>query len=463
MSHGENEMHSGGEGKVKQHQQSRASSQQQQPSTTTISTSSKKSVGVMGSRRIFAPAFKLKVLYSYRHDIDCRGNQRATARKYGIHRRQIQKWLQCEDNLRSSCAETNNNNVNNENNNNNNNNSLERVGEAVAAAAAVVVGNAQAASLNPCLARLRGDEQRQGPPPAAAYAQQQQQHQQVQEPPLSRRYHNRECESSDNGSQGSSVEYITAADQRSRCYASTTQQQQQPIKSERVAVVSPDSAATAGPYENCASPRGSRDYAYSSSSSSNANGFVVVKSEVVDIQVKLEETYARYDEEYRARQQQPSRYSSCESNASPMPELLYSAPMSPQDGAGGRTACSSSTSGSISSCSDTELDECSKSGGELARRRSFSLKFKLDVLDAFHRDAEVAGNQRATARKFNINRRQVQKWLGQENELRGEIALHGGNTRQRLGPTQEQITVSIMFFLYIQLKIIISIIALDSL
>uniref|UniRef100_V9IKS7 Brinker DNA-binding domain-containing protein n=1 Tax=Apis cerana TaxID=7461 RepID=V9IKS7_APICE len=51
----------------------------------------RKSVGVMGSRRIFAPAFKLKVLDSYRNDIDCRGNQRATARKYGIHRRQIQK------------------------------------------------------------------------------------------------------------------------------------------------------------------------------------------------------------------------------------------------------------------------------------------------------------------------------------------------------------------------------------
>lgn len=56
----------------------------------------------VGSRRIFAPHFKLQVLDSYRNDADCKGNQRATARKYGIHRRQIQKWLQAESNLRNS-------------------------------------------------------------------------------------------------------------------------------------------------------------------------------------------------------------------------------------------------------------------------------------------------------------------------------------------------------------------------
>lgn len=58
-----------------------------------------------GSRRIFPPQFKIQVLDSYRNDLDCRGNQRATARKYNIHRRQIQKWLQCEQNLRSSVEE----------------------------------------------------------------------------------------------------------------------------------------------------------------------------------------------------------------------------------------------------------------------------------------------------------------------------------------------------------------------
>lgn len=58
----------------------------------------------VGSRRIFSPQFKLQVLDSYRNDADCKGNQRATARKYGIHRRQIQKWLQVENTLRSGVS-----------------------------------------------------------------------------------------------------------------------------------------------------------------------------------------------------------------------------------------------------------------------------------------------------------------------------------------------------------------------
>jgi transposase-like protein len=76
-------------------------------SVSTIASSATKSPTTgtkMGSRRIFTPQFKLQVLESYRNDNDCKGNQRATARKYGIHRRQIQKWLQCENNLRSIIA-----------------------------------------------------------------------------------------------------------------------------------------------------------------------------------------------------------------------------------------------------------------------------------------------------------------------------------------------------------------------
>jgi len=46
------------------------------------------------------------VLDSYRNDPDCQGNQRATARKYGIHRRQIQKWLQTETSLRLVVQQT---------------------------------------------------------------------------------------------------------------------------------------------------------------------------------------------------------------------------------------------------------------------------------------------------------------------------------------------------------------------
>ncbi|XP_046669758.1 uncharacterized protein LOC124360298 [Homalodisca vitripennis] len=66
----------------------------------------------MSSRRIFSPQFKLLVLNSYRTDSDCKGNQRATARKYGIHRRQIQKWLQMESNLRLTVQAVSENRVN---------------------------------------------------------------------------------------------------------------------------------------------------------------------------------------------------------------------------------------------------------------------------------------------------------------------------------------------------------------
>ncbi|XP_034840864.2 spermatogenesis-associated protein 21-like [Maniola hyperantus] len=64
--------------------------------------SERRSESRAGSRRIFPPQFKLQVLDAYRRDTQCRGNQRATARKFGIHRRQIQKWLQAEPALRAA-------------------------------------------------------------------------------------------------------------------------------------------------------------------------------------------------------------------------------------------------------------------------------------------------------------------------------------------------------------------------
>ncbi|XP_055534600.1 homeobox protein 13 [Wyeomyia smithii] len=82
---------------------------EQQQRTGGASAASSGSAGKMGSRRIFTPQFKLQVLDSYRNDGDCKGNQRATARKYGIHRRQIQKWLQVENNLRSAAANSSSN------------------------------------------------------------------------------------------------------------------------------------------------------------------------------------------------------------------------------------------------------------------------------------------------------------------------------------------------------------------
>lgn len=69
---------------------------------TAPAPSDRRPEGRAGSRRIFPPQFKLQVLEAYRRDIQCRGNQRATARKFGIHRRQIQKWLQAEPALRAA-------------------------------------------------------------------------------------------------------------------------------------------------------------------------------------------------------------------------------------------------------------------------------------------------------------------------------------------------------------------------
>ncbi|XP_076675361.1 uncharacterized protein LOC143372730 [Andrena cerasifolii] len=599
----------------KQQQQQSVVHQQQQQS-------SRKSVGVMGSRRIFAPAFKLKVLDSYRNDIDCRGNQRATARKYGIHRRQIQKWLQCEDNLRNSCAESGN---------------AGAVSTAVissstgvskqdgaAAAATVIVTEATgpavtpaAPALNLSLARLHGDElaTQQGPPPLLPHPphggspsspeytaqsttatvlpvrldyreyspKQEQRHlrrevdDRVQVADSVHRYsesrvdqessyyalqtdEQRDLENSTPFDPRNEVKvyqtltsYRVPARQEHRynendIIGTTVHQQQQQhrspsqhrssqsygdvdssvdrkssyglllapsmIKSERA---SPDSAATPGPCESTNSPGASRlplspvSHQATSSNSNNSStttsvhfdsprasaspacsshvhvherahahasptpdsekpireskettarngekgmedsaeeveiGRAVVKVELHAKEEEEEEVEQEEEEEISDEGREAAAVASSYVNyqrppadsraASPANDREgYSLPSSPRGPA--------SSGRSSSSCSDSEMDplDCSSasqnSSNDLARRRSFSLRFKLDVLDAFHRDVGVAGNQRATARKFGINRRQVQKWLGQETELRGEIAVRG-NSRQRLGPVQD--------------------------
>jgi len=54
-------------------------------------------------------------------------------------------------------------------------------------------------------------------------------------------------------------------------------------------------------------------------------------------------------------------------------------------------------------------------------RRSYSLEFKVAVLDSYYNDAETRLNQRKTALKYGVNRRQIQKWLAQEETLRGSV------------------------------------------
>ncbi|KAJ8877319.1 hypothetical protein PR048_021773 [Dryococelus australis] len=226
----------------------------------------------VGSRRIFAPQFKLQVLDSYRRDADCRGNQRATARKYGIHRRQIQKWLQVEASLRTTVEDSRSQSP----------------------------ASPEHSALNLCAARQLDDSG------AARVA----------------------CQQADG----------------------EPEHERRPAHKEvRVSL------------------------------------FPTVKIEVTE----------------RHEDKDTSEYSDDDDYEDDM-----------NDG------------------TDHPLDfTCAA----LNKRRSFSLQFKLEVLDAFHNDVMCHGNQRATARKFGINRRQVQKWLGQEPELREEAAFRGGLYRQRLG------------------------------
>ncbi|XP_043274749.1 uncharacterized protein [Venturia canescens] len=750
------------------------------------SVSQRKNVGVMGSRRIFAAAFKLKVLDSYRNDIDCRGNQRATARKYGIHRRQIQKWLQCEDNLRSSCAESNatttvtstgccdvpvgsnrgvtaspglvngqidatskvdsittsspstlstpltsSSSLMNANGTNHiaNCNVIVSIGNTSSSGtttpAPVTVGTTVAPALNLSLARLHGDElhHRQAAPPPhhpsvppgtplhhsiprratsplqylqhnnshnhhqvpssplgpvramhVAYENKNQQetlqHQQPSHPRHHRRQqpgdehqiterlvHDSSCspeikysyvmtrsnyERSDVYSRSTNpdvyyqtlesyhknisfrsnlnnniVKEVSSIDSSFPTYrdqkvneagnevslqhaqtisfpssaSSLMVLHATTIKSERA---SPDALATPpGPCGTPGSPesaatmsRNHEDQHQRRPSNQLATRITVAASDTPNIDVcnntrrnenvvavantatgsvaaiagasvavhsnettslaahvhvgvdshaselrvsekrqrEREHQYrddvkVEYEERIRRmrvkeevgaerdesgtktvagapRPRSPtssgmliSRMTCCEPKReigeeetliedsryhrestrtdviTACPDYQASAgtptglspthssgPISPITRDPAATYCvlsspraaSSSGISTSSSCSDSEIDPLDYSSSstknpisDLSRRRSFSLRFKLDVLDAFHSDIGVAGNQRATARKFGINRRQVQKWLGQESELRGEIALRGGDLRQRLGPMPE--------------------------
>ncbi|XP_011687944.1 PREDICTED: uncharacterized protein LOC105450045 [Wasmannia auropunctata] len=569
----------------------------------------RKSVGVMGTRRIFTTAFKIKVLDSYRNDKDCRQNQRATARKYGIHRRQIQKWLQCEEQLRNSIENGNTGTVSSTTASPTSVSKSDTVTEVTGSTVTPVTP-----ALNLNLARQHGDEltTQQGPPPS---------HPPHGSAPSSPQYslqttttgtilplclgtsrypgysseglrlyeeledrvhipevHGYSNTQSDqdrnyyvlNGDGQQDAEAASANfDGRNemKIYQTLTsyhsphrehrynvndinnsarnnhspnhhpQQREQSygnvdsfdgksyslllapsmIKTEPA---SPDTAATSGPYEPMDSPGGPRaplsspvshrgaDSGGSSSSvhfvdssrapaspylhvhaHEHAHTCPPLDSEkpipsLLHEQERESEETTQHTEEKREEEMQKTEYcrtlikeevhldeeeaydegeevtasscvdyqrppvggSSLVTDSSGSVSLIYdrnsySLPSSPHDCANaGRSRVEGP--GGRSSWSDSEVDSdhlistnSLNSSGSFTRRRSFSLCFKLNVLDAYHRDKEVRKNQRATARKFGINRRQVQKWLDQEKYLRHEIALRG-DLRQRLGPIQ---------------------------
>lgn len=234
-----------------------------------------------GSRRIFSPVFKLQVLDSYRQDADCQGNQRATARKYGIHRRQIQKWLQMETNLRLSVQQSN------------------------------------ATALN-----LTSARQPDG---------------------------NKECNA------GS----ISVAE----------------VKKVSLCADSSNNNIT-----------------LSSSSSSN---------DVVKLLIKEESKFINNNNEICGNNSDSEEYVNVDE-------------------------ITDSEDDDTSSCSSYEKNDKALdfTCATLSKRRFYTTDFKLHVLDAFKNDKTCQGNQRATARKFGIHRRQVQKWLNQENLIKSEQALN---------------------------------------
>lgn len=551
----------------------------------------RKSVGVMGTRRIFTTAFKIKVLDSYRHDKDCRQNQRATARKYGIHRRQIQKWLQCEEQLRSSV----------ENGNTGTASTISPTNSQSDGTVTEVTGNTvtpATPALNLNLARQHGDEltTQQGPPPphpphgsapsspqysrqtttigtalplcvASVGYQEYSSEQQRLHLELEDRVHMPEI----HGYPGTQVDqdrnyYVLNGDgqrdveaasifgkrnevkvyQTLTSYHSPSQEQRYDVNDINSSMhnhspnhhpqqreqsygnvdsfdgrsyglllapsmiktepASPDTAATSGPYKSTDSPGGpqaplspiSHRAADSGDSSvhfvdssrapaspylhvhvhehahpcSPLNSEKSIPSLLHQREKESEETTQHIEEKKEKETLEKIEYcmamikeevhldeeeiydereeiiaSSCIDYRRPTESLAGSlGPVSPMYDRNGYSLPSSprdsvSVGRYRSSCSDSEMDPLVLAGNlnsssNFTRRRSFPLRFKLDVLDAFHRDKEVKENQRATARKFGINRRQVQKWLEQETELRDEIALRG-DSRQRLGPVQD--------------------------
>ncbi|RZF37932.1 hypothetical protein LSTR_LSTR005432 [Laodelphax striatellus] len=282
----------------------------------------------IGSRRIFAPHFKLQVLDSYRRDSDCMGNQRATARKYGIHRRQIQKWLQMETQLRTTVEEKES-----------------------------LVSSSTSSPLNV-----------------------------------------------DKDSPVKLEERIAIKPSKDNICAS---------KVERLSpVVTTTTGAT-----TCVVPNRCD---LTSSAHAISSSDQICSSPVQETILNLSSTRLNGNDcASEMPHKPPVTTRRAEPPLSPGHERITLADEEDSDievDVDG-TSSDEETDDTASSCCDQALDlTCSG----LGKRRFFSTEFKLGVLDAFYNDSSCTGNQRATARKFGINRRQIQKWLQQESVLRGD-------------------------------------------
>ncbi|EEZ99232.2 uncharacterized protein brk [Tribolium castaneum] len=278
----------------------------------------------IGSRRIFAPHFKLQVLDSYRNDADCKGNQRATARKYGIHRRQIQKWLQVEGNLRSSVGKERS----------------ARLPDDEAPAPLDFTTRARTPDPAPMDLSLKRPATKQsqsapaGPPPSPLRA--------PSPLGLARRPH-------------PDVWDLSTKQRKEEAPKPKLFKPYLDDDTPKRAELPPCCAALSGCYYN--------------------NNVCDIKSEYSSYTLhELQPYYYSY----------PSAYQSPEYEMAP----FYEDPNYVQ------------------------------SAVPLKQRHSYSLDFKLSAIECYYQDSVCKGNQRAVATKYNIHRRQVQKWLKQADELR---------------------------------------------
>ncbi|KAK3920229.1 HEAT repeat-containing protein 1-like protein [Frankliniella fusca] len=333
---------------------------------------------VMGSRRIFPPQFKLQVLDSYRQDPDCKGNQRATARKYGIHRRQIQKWLQMESHLRSIAS-----------------------GGGGGAGSASSGGGSSMGSPAPSPSPTL--EHHGAHAAHAAHA-------------LSAALNLSGVVRAAAGRPGSAASPASG----SGC---SPLHVPSPAGSPGCGAHPAAAAAGAGPMAPLlAQPLGALGLIH------QALGHQVHHGDALPLAVPVPRLSVSPTLPIKKRWCQSPEQSPGAAASTPPPLPLASDEDDDDedidvDGDGSESEASSA------------LDYTTAT---LSKRRSFSLQFKLAVLDAFRETPHCQGNQRATARAFGINRRQVQKWLGQEPELREEAVSRGGLNRQRLGRWLEQ-------------------------
>lgn len=370
----------------------------------------------IGSRRIFPPHFKLQVLDSYRNDADCKGNQRATARKYGIHRRQIQKWLQVENNLRNSVGKSK--------------------------ASDCVSPEARKCGIELALRNVDSHRQRDDSSPDA-YTQTSGSKTDIRVPSFSPDAYSE---------RGASVPLDFTTHSRSQCNSppsdpsapidlSLKRPTPVPLSDINAPVYLPPSSPHASSPTNIYQPdvwdlSTKRKYEEPLPSPTSS-----ISSQNTTKPVKLFKPYLD-DIQDNSNHSEDQKYSpsSCYQTSQINSHDNVHYYRNNNNNILLETHCNIKTEyaytlhelqpsnnyvyGPIYPVTECDTMYCTYDdihvipASPLKQRQSYSLDFKLSAIKCFYQDEICRGNQRAVASKYNIHRRQVQKWLQQEDELR---------------------------------------------